>query len=229
MRQMSSGVSHDKLAQVAHELRSPLGAILGWAHLLRRQGCDEDHQRGLEVIEQCVHAQNRLLESLLYLSRLHGADVRLDMQDVEPRLVVDAAMREVESEIARKRLRVGKVLDLAAGPVTGDEAGLVLAVRILLRNAVRFSPDEGTVEVHVTRVGNDAEIAVADRGPGIEPEALPGLFASFDEGAAQRQAPLCLGLALVQRIASMHGGSVHAASEGKGRGATFALRLPLRA
>src|SRR6476646_6198528 len=93
------------LAVVAHELRNPLGAILGWAHMLRRHASGEDFERGLDVIEQSAQAQARLVDELLDMARITSGKARLEMRAVEASALIDAALASVLPAAAEKRIR----------------------------------------------------------------------------------------------------------------------------
>jgi PAS domain S-box-containing protein len=218
------------LAIVAHELRSPLGAILGWAHMLRRRGSQEEFERGLDVIEQSVQLQNQLIEDLVDLSRITSGRMRLEIQPLEARAFIDAAVETVRPAAEAKGVQIRKVLDLAVPPVAGDATRLQQVMVNLLSNAVKFTLAEGTIEVLLRRQGDRAEISVRDNGIGIAPDFLPHVFDRFRQGkaaAVSGQVGLGLGLAIARQLVQMHGGEVSAASPGEGRGATFTLRLPL--
>lgn len=216
------------LAIVAHELRSPLGAILGWTHMLRRRGSQEEFARGLDVIEQSVRVQTQLIGDLVDLSRLISGRLRVDMQPVEVRSFIDAAVEAVRPGADAKQIPIRKVLDLTVPPVAGDPTRLQQVLVNLLSNAVKFTPEHGSVEVVLRNAGERAEISVSDTGTGIAPDFLPHVFDRFSQSAAgKRQGGLGLGLAIVQHLVQLHGGEASAASPGEGRGATFTVRLPL--
>ena len=218
------------LAIVAHELRSPLGAVLGWAHMLRRRGSQEEFDHGLEVIEQSVQVQTKLIEDLIDISRITSGQLRLDIRPVEARTFIDAAVEAVRPAADAKRIPLRKVLDLAVPPVAGDPTRLQQVMVNLLSNAVKFTPERGSIDVVLRKAGDQAEISVSDTGTGIAPDFLPHVFDRFRQGQStdnKRQGGLGLGLAIVRQLAQLHGGEVSAASPGEGRGATFTLRLPL--
>lgn len=220
------------LAIVSHELRSPLSAIEGWAHILQCGASEEDIDTGLEVIEQSVRVQTKLIEDLLDISRITSGQLRLELQPVEPRGFIDAAVEAVRPAANTKRIRIRKVLDLAAGPIAGDPSRLQQVMLNLLSNAVKFTPEQGCVEVVLQRRGDQAEISVVDNGIGIPADFVPHVFDRFRQADASihgRYGGLGLGLAIVKHLMELHGGSVSAESPGEGRGATFVLRLPLAA
>jgi len=144
--------------------------------------------------------------------------------------VIEAALAAVMPAADAKRIRIHKVLDSLAGPVTGDFARLRQVVWNLLANAVKFTPKGGTVQVLLERVNSHVEISVIDTGIGIKPEFLPHVFDRFrqaDVGTTRRHDGLGLGLAIVKHLAEMHGGSIRAKSPGEGQGATFVVTLPI--
>jgi signal transduction histidine kinase len=225
----ASALKDEFLAIVSHELRSPLGAILGWAHMLRRRGSEEEFQRGLDVIEQSVDVQAKLIEDLLDLGRMASGKIRLDPQLLEPRCFIDSAVEAVRPAAAEKDLRVRKVLDLSVGPVRGDPTRLQQVLSNLLNNAVKFTPSQGSIEIALRKAPGQAVITVADTGIGIAPGFLPHVFERFrqDPATAGGHGGLGLGLAIARHIVELHGGEITAESAGEGRGATFTMRLPL--
>jgi signal transduction histidine kinase len=228
----ASALKDEFLAIVSHELRSPLGAILGWAHMLRRRGSEEEFNRGLDVIEQSVQLQARLIEDLLDMRRMTSGQIRLDLQPLEPRGLIDAAVESVRPAAEAKCIRIDKVLDLSAGPLSGDPGRLQQVVVNLLANAVKFTPEEGHIRIALQCVDRWAEIRVADTGIGIAPDFLPHVFDRFrqaDPTGARGRGGLGLGLAIAKHLVELHGGEIHAESAGEGQGATFVLRLPLAA
>ncbi|MEJ6022641.1 sensor histidine kinase [Ramlibacter sp. PS4R-6] len=217
------------LAMVAHELRAPLGAILGWVHLLARRGGEEEFQTGLEVIEQAVAVQGKLIEDLLVMSRMASDRMALELAPVDLRGVIDAAVDAVRPVAAARSMRLRKVVDTNVGPVRGDATRLRQVLSNLVNNAVKFTPERGWIEVSLQRTGGWAQVEVADNGAGIAPGFLPHVFDRFrqDPATAGQHDGLGLGLAIARHIVEMHGGEIEARSGGEGRGATFTVRLPL--
>jgi signal transduction histidine kinase len=225
----NSALKDEFLALVSHELRSPLGAILGWTHILRHGGKAADLAKGLEVIEQSALAQSSLVDDLLDISRLTGGGLRLVQQVVEPRTLVDAAVETIRTAAQAKGIEVAKVLSLDTPPVRGDAGRLQQAIVKLLSNAVKFTPAQGRIEVHLRGTADHVEIAVTDNGAGIPADVLPQVFDRYRRSPAspkRRDEGLGLGLAIARHLAELHGGSIEARSAGEGRGATFVLRLP---
>ncbi|MBE7940933.1 MULTISPECIES: HAMP domain-containing sensor histidine kinase [Ramlibacter] len=215
------------LAVVAHELRAPLGAIVGWAHLLRDCANEQDFERGLEVIEQAAQVQARLIEDLLDMGRVSSGNLRLDRQRVHPRDVVDAAVDAARPDAASRHIALRSRFDVGVGPVLGDATRLQQVVANLLQNALKFTPENGEVVVAVGHEGPHAVIRVCDNGPGIPAPLLAQVFEPWRQGFAAQGQGLGLGLAIARTLVQMHGGSIRADSAGEGRGACFTVRLPL--
>ena len=227
----ASRMKDEFLATLSHELRTPLGAILGWSHMLRTKSVGPDELRkGLETIERNARMQTQLIEDLLDMSRITSGKVRLDVQPVQPASVVEAALETVRPAAEAKGIRLERLIDPLAGPVSGDPSRLQQVVWNLLNNAIKFTPREGKVQVVLARVNSHIEISVADTGVGIEPDFLEHVFDRFrqaDSSTTRRYGGLGLGLAIVRHLVELHGGTVRAASEGAGKGSTFSVHLPL--
>jgi two-component system, chemotaxis family, CheB/CheR fusion protein len=219
------------LATVSHELRSPLNSILGWARMLSGKRLNEEESdRALEVINRSARAQNQLISDLLDVSRIITGKSRLDVSTVELIPIIEAAMDIARPAVDAKKIRLVSTLDPAAGPVSGDADRLQQVVWNLMSNAVKFTPAGGQITVRLEREGTHVTIAVSDTGEGIEPEFLPFIFdrfSQFESRPARAHGGLGLGLAIVRHLVELHGGTVSAASRGRGQGATFTVALPL--
>ena len=217
------------LAMLSHELRNPLAALSSAAYLLKT--ADPDHPaatRARAVIERQTTHMTRLVEDLLDVSRITMGKAslttaRLDLGEAVSRVV----------EIWRGSGRLSKrTLDFAAAPawIKGDRERLEQIVSNLLDNAVKFTPDGGKINVSVRRDGSNALLRVADEGEGIPAELLEHVFELFVQGPRgidRGKGGMGIGLALVKRLTEMHGGTVSAASPGRGKGTTFTIELPL--
>ena len=228
-----SDLKDEFLANLSHELRTPLNAILGWSQVLRRGARGEaDFNKGLEAIERNARVQTQLIEDLLDMSRITSGKVRLDIQPIEPVSVIEASIETVKPAAEVKGIRIEKLLDSAAGPISGDPNRLQQILWNLLSNAIKFTPKGGKVQILLARVNSHVEISVADTGIGIRPDFLPYVFERFrqaDASAARVHGGLGLGLSIVKQLVELHGGTVWADSAGEGRGATFSIHLPLTA
>jgi signal transduction histidine kinase len=219
------------LATISHELRTPLNAIVGWAHMLSRGDLPPDRQaHALSVIARNAAAQTRLVEDLLDASKAAAERLRLELVTVEAAAAVMGALESIRPAADDKRLYLHADVPRRLGTVRGDPARLQQILGNLLSNAVKFTPPGGSVTVAARAVGAEVVIAVSDTGVGIAPEFLPHVFERFrqaDSSTTRSHAGVGLGLTIVRDLVELHGGTVTAASDGVGRGATFTVRLPL--
>jgi PAS domain S-box-containing protein len=226
----------DFLATASHELRTPLNAILGWTLTLRRGKVDVDTDRALAIVERNARAQAKLIEDVLDVSRIVSGKLSLHLG---PTSVAAAARAAIETAIetitpAAEAKGITLVSELGSEPltITADADRLQQVVWNLLSNAVKFTPKDGTVLLRVQREGSDVSVVVKDTGEGIRAELLTAIFEPFqqaDSSTTRRHGGLGLGLSIVKQLVVAHGGSVHAQSAGPGQGATFTVRMPLRA
>jgi two-component system CheB/CheR fusion protein len=221
------------LATLSHEVRTPLNAILGWASILRSGKCDAaDMQEGMEVIERNCKAQAQLIEDVLDVSRITSGKLQLQIRHCELVEVINAAIDVVRPAADAKDVRIETTFEPTANDASCDANRMQQVVWNLLSNAVKFSPQGGTVRVTLARNCSTLRIQVSDEGQGIGPEFLPYVFDRFrqaDSSTRRTTGGLGLGLSIVKHIVEVHGGTVHAESEGEGRGATFTVNLPIRA
>ena len=218
------------LAVVSHELRSPLNAIMGWASLLRTRNLEEQTARGIETIQRNAETQNQLIGDLLDVSRIVSGQMRLNVRPFELVSVIRAAVEVIQPSADAKSIRIHTTLDPAAGPVSGDPDRLQQVFWNLLSNAVKFTRVGGRIEVRLQRVDSHAEFTISDTGKGIDPKLLPHIFERFRQGdssTTREFGGLGLGLAIVRHLVELHGGVVHAHSEGEGKGAEFVIELPV--
>jgi two-component system OmpR family sensor kinase len=220
-------------ADASHELRTPITTIRGYAELYRQGGLSDDEalSRAMARIEGESARMGHLVEELLLLARL-DQERPLDREPVDlGRIVADAAAdHEAVSPDHPLVLRIG---DPGAGPVVaGDEAALRQVVANLLANVRVHTPPGTSTTVELGRDdGADppaAVLVVADDGPGLRPDQVDRAFERFHRGDPSRSRDTGgagLGLAIVDAIATAHGGTVEV--DGEGPGARFTVRLPL--
>jgi PAS domain S-box-containing protein len=224
-------IKDEFLAVLSHELRSPLNPILGWTKLLQNGNLDEAKTaHALATIERSAKLQSELIEDLLDVSRILQGKLRLNICPVDLALTIEAAIETVSLAAAAKSINIQTVLDAKVGQVVGDSSRLQQIIWNLVSNAVKFTPEGGRVEVHLTAVDNQAQITVVDTGKGISPQFLPHVFDYFrqEDGAITREfGGLGLGLAIVRHLVELHGGRVQANSPGEDQGTTFMVRIPL--
>lgn len=228
----ASRVKDEFLATLSHELRTPLHAILGWSDLLAaHRDAPESLRVGLSTISRNARIQSHIVNDLLDVSRIVTGSFRLSVTAVDLPDVIQQALEVVRPAADAKHLTLRA--DAGGGlAVQGDAVRLQQLLWNLLANAVKFTPAGGEVAVSAERDAADVRITVRDTGDGIPPEFLPRIFERFsqaDSSLTRAHGGLGLGLAIVRHIVELHGGTVTAASDGPGRGATFVVRLPLAA
>jgi CheY-like chemotaxis protein/two-component sensor histidine kinase len=228
--QLADRLKDEFLANLSHELRTPLNAILGYARLLRSGAVPLDKaSRAIEIVERNAATLTHLVDDILDVSRIVSGKIRLNVQPVDVPTLVQHAVDTLTPAAQAKQIRVQTKIDPDAAPISGDSDRLQQIVWNLVSNAVKFTPHGGSVDVSVEGGDEHVEIVVRDTGIGIKPELLPHIFERFRQGdsASTRQfGGLGLGLAIVQHLVELHGGSVDAESDGEGLGATFRVRLP---
>ena len=228
----ASYMKDEFLMTVSHELRTPLTAIYGWARVLGTRQMEAGQQaRAIAAIERNAHAQTRLIDDLLDVSRAISGKLRLDARVVNVGDVLRAAIETVTPALSARSIHFESELDPATPPIVADPDRLQQVVWNLLSNAIKFTPEGGTVRLDLRATESQVEISVTDTGSGISPEFLPHVFERFrqaDAGSRRRYGGLGLGLAIVRHLVELHGGTVAAHSEGDDRGATFRVSLPMR-
>jgi signal transduction histidine kinase/ActR/RegA family two-component response regulator len=220
------------LSTLSHELRTPLNAVLGWSRILiARDEIDRNLlDRALRVIERNASAQARMIDDMLDMARIASGKLRLDMRPVDVVKVVLAAVDVIMPSAHARHIAVRTNLDPRTPNVLGDQDRLQQVIWNLLSNALKFTDAGGAIAVRLALNGRFVRIVVSDTGQGIPPEFLPHVFERFqqaDASSSRRHDGLGVGLALVHDLIELHGGSVHAHSDGEGKGATFTIDLPM--
>lgn len=218
------------LATLSHELRSPLNVMLGWTQMLRSgQVSAAAAARGFDIVERNVRLQTKLIEDLLDVSRIIAGKLRVEKRRVDLATIVDAAVDAARHAGQAKKVTLTAAIEPALF-MDADPQRLQQVVSNLLTNALKFTPDNGSIDVRVERVEDSAQVVVRDSGIGIAPDLLPRIFDRFQQGdssTTRTHGGLGLGLAIVKHLVEQHGGHVAAASAGEGQGSTFTLTLPL--
>ncbi|MBD2080437.1 PAS domain-containing protein [Leptolyngbya sp. FACHB-17] len=224
-------IKDELLAVVSHELRTPLNPILGWSKLLRMgKLTPERAAEALGTIERNAQQQAQLIDDLLDISRVLRNKLVLTVELIDLAGIVANALETIQLVAEAKSIHVEASLAVHVGAIRGDAGRLQQIVGNLLSNAVKFTPEGGRIQVQLTQRGGYAQLQVIDTGKGIAPEFLPHLFEAFrqeDNTTTRQFGGLGLGLAIVQELVELHGGTVRADSPGVGQGATFTVRLPI--
>jgi PAS domain S-box-containing protein len=218
------------LATLSHELRTPLNAILGYGRMLQTNAIAPDKRpRAIDVIVRNAVLQNQLVEDLLDMSRITTGKVRLDPAPVPAISILREAVEGIKPAADAKGITLVSAFDEFAGSITADGTRLQQVFWNLLTNAVKFTGQNGRIHVSLRRDGRHVVATVSDTGAGISPDFLPFVFEPFRQGEsrlARAHGGLGLGLAIAKQLVELHGGTIHASSEGVGAGATFEIRLP---
>jgi hypothetical protein len=219
------------LAILGHELRTPLSAIMMWAKMLRSRSLSpQDVSDGIEAILRSAEAQSQLVNDLLDTSRITAGKLRLEKRETDLTALLREAVDAVSPLATDKKVNVEVHCGENIGRVLSDPARLRQIIWNLLNNAVKFTPGGGKVSVGLQRHGREIEIRIADSGIGITAEFLPRIFDPFrqaEPSSTRAHGGLGLGLAISRQLVEMHGGKITAQSEGKDKGSTFIVRLPL--
>ena len=221
------------LANMSHELRTPLNAILGFSELLLDDTIGKfDSATRLKFLTQ-VNTSGRhllgLINDILDLAKVEAGQVVLQLQAVSISDVVGQVIATIEPLASKKGVRVEAHVE-ASGQVEADAGKLRQMLLNLVSNAVKFTPDGGTVTIAAQRHDKSVEISVADNGIGIAKSDLGRLFKEFqqlDTGTGRLHEGTGLGLALTKRLAALHGGDVRVTSE-PGKGSLFIIELPIK-
>jgi len=225
----------DFVANVSHELKTPLAAIRGYAETLRDGALDEPPtaRRFTErILMQCQRLQ-ALLDDLLTLSRLESVPPSPEEREpVEIQAVIQHAVELLSAAARERQVRIEVDMDENIPPIPGDQDGIERLVLNLLDNAIKYNRPDGLVNLRLSRSDGPPELAeleVSDSGIGIPQDALARIFERFyrvDKGRARDEGGTGLGLAIVKHVAQAHGGQVEVESR-IGKGTTFRVRLPL--
>src|SRR5262249_39101656 len=190
------------LANLSHELRTPMNAIIGWTHLLRSGRLDDSQrQRALESIDRGARSQAKLIEDLLDVSRIVSGKLSLTLHAVDLGAVVDAAAESQRPAAQAKNIALEVQPIEETLTVNGDVNRLQQVFLNILSNAIKFTPSGGRITITLARTQNEAAVSIADSGEGITPEFLPFIFDRFrqaDGTSTRTHMGLGLGLAIVR-------------------------------
>lgn len=215
-------------ANVSHELRTPLTLILAPVEELQARVADPLLGRQLVLIRRNAERLLRLIDDLLDLSRLDVGALRLDLADLDVRVIVQTVVENGAPAAATRQIELVYDADTSQRPIHADAHRLEIILTNLVGNALKYTPDGGHVAIRV-RDGEDAvRIEVTDDGPGISTNDLPRVFDRFFQaGRTDRRAlgGVGIGLSLARELADLHGGQLAVDSQ-EGRGTTFSLRIP---
>jgi signal transduction histidine kinase len=218
------------LANLSHELRTPVNAVLGWARLLATGKLDREHTvRAVTGIERAGWAQARLIEDLLDLSCIVSGKLRINPVATLIQPLMEAAVDSLRPAAAAKHITLAVRLDQRIGFLIADRDRIRQIVWNLVSNAIKFTPAGGRVEVGLSTAGDEILLDVRDTGIGFGEQVAAHLFQRFrqgDETSTRKYGGLGLGLGIVRHLVELHGGTVTGWSAGENAGAFFQVRLP---
>ena len=219
------------LATLAHELRNPLAPIRNALEIMRLAAASPTAvERARDMMERQVIQMVRLIDDLLDVSRITRGKLQLMRETLPLKDVIDSALELSLPQIEKARLTFKVHIPDPQMPIRVDRVRMAQVLSNLLNNAAKYTEAGGTVELAACRDGDELLIKICDTGIGIPPEMLPRVFELFtqiDRSLNRSQGGLGIGLALVRRLVDLHGGTVHAFSQGLGQGAEFTIRIPL--
>ncbi|ANB75420.1 hypothetical protein AYM40_23900 [Paraburkholderia phytofirmans OLGA172] len=219
------------LAMVAHELRGPLTPMQLAVHLIRRASADRPEVlRSIDMLDRQITQISRLAEDLMDATRIDRGALRVSKALIEVVAVLAGPLTAAALAAAQRGQTLTVQIADRALRIEGDPVRLAQAVDNLLRNAVKYTPENGCIAVNVLADGKDLVVSVKDNGLGISGALLPHIFDLFAQSSrtiAASAGGLGVGLAVVKAVAESHGGTVSATSAGPGTGSEFTLRLPI--
>jgi two-component system sensor histidine kinase ResE len=218
------------LADVSHELMTPLTAMRGYIETLAMPQLKLDaatRERYVQIITDETYRMERIIGDLLDLARLEGGGGAMRSEPVQVETLFDRVASRHERELSMRNIRLERTVDAGATQVTGDFDRLEQVLQNLAANAIRHTPEGGTIALSAAPVVDGVRITVRDSGSGIPEEHLPLIFDRFYKVDASRKQTggSGLGLSIVKAIVERHGGTIAAANHPDG-GAVFTITLP---
>lgn len=219
------------IAVLSHELRTPLTAVLAALnHLEQRQDMPEESRQDVALIHRNVEMEARLIGDLLDLTRVARGKIELHFELVDVHAILRNVLLTCQSAIDAKHIELTVALSAARHHAWADPGRAEQVFLNLVQNAVKFTPEGKSIEVRTANMSDGRlQIAISDRGIGIEPQLLPRLFQAFEQGektVSRRFGGTGLGLSIAKALVEMQHGTIRAASEGVGRGSQFVVELP---
>lgn len=220
------------LAALSHELRTPLTPVMTLAQMMEHDpSLGAETQEHLAMIRRNVELEVRLIDDLLDLTRLSRGTPLLQLGVVDIHRVLRQVYQMCQSELATKSIALTLQLESPHALISGDASRIQQALWNLIRNSIKFTPENGSIAIRTeVQPKNHIALTICDSGVGIAADDLPRIFDPFERGnesSVRQFGGLGVGLAVSRAIVQMHGGTIHARSEGPGKGSTFTIVLPL--
>jgi signal transduction histidine kinase len=217
------------LAMLSHELRTPLTPVIAALEALKTGPVDAgEAKEALAMIRRNIDLESQLIDDLLDLTRITRDKLQLQFEPLDAHKAIANVLEMCASELSEKRLRLSLELRAENHHVAADAPKFQQIIWNLLKNAIKFTGENGTITVSSSNESQSLTIRVTDTGIGIEPEVMERMFNRFEQGDRsfqRRFGGLGLGLAISKSLAEAHGGTLLAESEGRDRGASFLLKI----
>ena len=215
------------LAMLSHDLRTPLTAIMGWTKILRDNSPPEEmREKALERIRRNAEVQLQLIEQMVDVSRIAAGKFQLQTETIDVKDAIELALDAVQGVAEEKGVRLQRVFPNERRITVADPKRLQQVVWNLLSNAIKFTPKDGYVSITLSYEDDWFQLSISDTGIGISPENIDSIFKPLWQVDDCQQGGLGLGLAIVQEVVVLHGGSIQVHSGGLGNGTTFVLKMP---
>ncbi|HEY1662641.1 MAG TPA: PAS domain S-box protein [Verrucomicrobiae bacterium] len=225
--QQANQAKDNFLAALSHELRTPLNPVL----LLASDGAaNPDLPPGarmdFDTIRKNIELEARLIDDMLDITRVAHGKLKLNFQPADAHSILHDAISAVQSDLERKKIELTLHLNAKRQNISGDATRLQQIFWNVLKNAVKFTPENGKISVETGVIDLRLVVKVSDTGIGMSADELTRIFDAFSQGTHSGFGGLGLGLAISHKLVELHHGSIRAFSKGKGRGATFVIELP---
>lgn len=220
------------IAIISHELKTPLNAIAGWARILKTHDLNEETRNtALVKIDKNLRTQAVLVEQLLTYSDVISGNIDVENKQVNFSALVEETLSEIEPLAREKNIELIFENRSNGEVVTGDNDRLKIILDSILKNAIKFTEPGGKISTSLSRSEEMVRFTVTDSGRGIASEFMPFIFDQYKQAdipTIRDYGGLGLGLTISRHIAELHGGTIEAQSEGKGKGSIFTLELPVK-
>ncbi|MEY2506258.1 MAG: hypothetical protein QOH01_587 [Verrucomicrobiota bacterium] len=217
------------LAMLSHELRTPLTPVLTSVVALEQSAdLPAEMHASLQMIRRNVELEARLIDDLLDLTRISKGKVQLNLEEVDAHVLLRSALEICQADIDKKNLELRTDFKAEKVCLEADPARLQQIFWNLIKNAVKFTPEGGRLEIRTKNRDDGLCVEVSDTGMGIDAETLPKIFNAFEQGDRSQLGGLGLGLAISKTLVETHHGKLIAESDGPNKGATFTAIFPAR-
>lgn len=218
------------LANMSHELRTPLNAILGISEILQEESFSPQQTQFINIVVENAHRLHSLINAILEFAQIEAGKVKLEMVPISTQTISNLCLRKIKGSARKKQIKTTVTIDSATTMIQADERYLKQILLNLLDNAIKFTPNGGTVHLEIRGdVERDmVDLSISDTGMGIAEADMERLFKPFvqlDGGLNRTHGGTGLGLTVVHRLTEMHGGRIALESE-VGKGSRFSISLP---